>query len=188
MSSKNCSRCGHMSTDDALFCPRCGNSLKGANADPLVGAVIADRYLLVEKIGEGNSGTIYRGEHTTLRKKVAVKVLHHELSTDDKAVERFRREATTVSEIDNEHIVQVLDFGRAEDGRLFFAQEFLDGVTLADVLKQEKQLAPKRVIAIATQVAEALAEAHALGYVHRDLRPRNVMLIKKRGKADFVKL
>src|SRR4051812_17386691 len=176
MSSKNCSRCGHMSTDDALFCPRCGNSLKGANADPLVGKVVADRYLLVEKIGQGGSGTIYRGEHTTLRKKVAVKILHHQLSLDESAIERFRREATTVGEIDNEHILQVLDFGRAEDKRLFFAMEYLEGETLTKILETGGKLAVPRVLDIVTQIAEALMEAHGLGYVHRDLRPRNIYL------------
>src|SRR4051812_14947500 len=127
MSSKLCSRCGHASSDDALFCPRCGNPLQAPGGDPLVGKVIADRYLLVEKRGSGGSGTIYRGEHTTLGRKVAVKVLHEDLSRDEDAVERFRREATTISGIDNEHLVEVLDFGRAADGRLFFAMEYLEG-------------------------------------------------------------
>ena len=161
MSSKNCSRCGHLASDDALFCPRCGNSLQGAAADPLVGTVVADRYLLVDKVGEGNSGTIYRAEHTNLRKKVAVKVLHHELSRDEDAVERFRREAITVGEFDNEHIVSVTDFGRAADGRLFFAMEWLDGETLATVIKRERQLSVPRAVSILRQVSEALVEAHS---------------------------
>jgi len=188
MTSKLCAQCGLAATEDALFCPRCGNSLKPEGGDPLIGAVMAERYLLVERIGQGGSGTIYRGEHTTLRKRVAVKVLHQSLSMDEGALERFRREATTVSEIDNEHIVQVLDFGRAGDGRLFFAMEYLDGETLAGVLEREGRLDVERTIDIVTQIGEALMEAHALGYVHRDLRPRNVFLVKKRSRTDFVKL
>jgi serine/threonine-protein kinase len=185
---KPCTKCGQENGEDALFCPRCGNSLKGAGADPLIGTVVADRYVLVEKIGEGRSGVIYRGEHVTLRRKVAVKILHRQLSEDEAAIERFRREATTVCEIDNDHILEVIDFGRAADGRLFFAMELLDGEPLSKLLEREKRLPVPQVIDILTQAGEALMEAHALGYVHRDLRPRNLFLTRKRGKSDFVKL
>ena len=186
---RHCTQCGASTPDDARFCPGCGAPVATTAAgDPLLGKVIADRYLLVEKIGQGGSGTIYRGEHTTLRKRVAVKILHAQLSTDDTALERFRREATTVAELDNDHILQVLDFGRTDDNRLFFAMEYLEGETLTKVLERDKQLPIPRAIDILTQIAEALMEAHGLGYVHRDLRPRNVFLINKRGRADFVKL
>src|SRR5262245_19315682 len=178
MSSKTCPECGHQASPDALFCPSCGHSLKGAGGDALVGTVLGDRYLLTEKLGEGNSGTIYRGEHTTLRKRVAVKLLHRELSNDEAAIERFRREATTVGEIDNEHIVQVVDFGRAADGRLFIAQEFLEGETLFDVMRKGGPLAVERAVYIASQIADALIEAHGVGFVHRDLRPRNIFLTR----------
>ncbi len=192
---KHCTQCGEAQDDDARFCPRCGTAQLASSPaaaapeeDPLLGKVIAERYLLVEKIGRGASGTIYRAEHTTLRKKVAIKVLHPQLSRDDTALERFRREATTVGELDNDHILQVIDFGRADAERLFFAMEYLDGETLSGVIDREKQLAVPRVVDILTQVAEALVEAHGLGYIHRDLRPRNVFLITRRGRADFVKL
>jgi len=124
----------------------------------------------------------------TLRRKVAIKVLHTELSRDDLAVERFRREATTVAEIDNEHIVEIHDFGRTHDGRLYLAMELLEGETLDGVLARENQLSVERVADILIQVGEALMEAHAIGYVHRDLRPRNLYLAVRRGRANFVKL
>jgi serine/threonine-protein kinase len=185
---KHCTQCGDPQPSDARFCPRCGLAIVAGAEDPMLGKVVAERYRLVEKIGQGGSGTIYRAEHVTLRKRVAVKILHHQLSTDDTAVERFRREATTVCELDNDHILQVLDFGRAEDKRLFFAMEFLEGETLTKVLERDKQLSIPRVIDILTQTGEALMEAHGLGYIHRDLRPRNIFLITRRGRADFVKL
>ena len=102
----------------------------------------------------------------TLRRKVAVKVLHHELSRDDLAIERFRREATTVGEIDNDHIVEVFDFGRMKDGRLFLSMELLDGETLHAAIQGQGKLGIPVVADTLLQIGEALMEAHALGYVH----------------------
>jgi len=156
----------------------------------MVGTTIGERYVLLERMGQGGSGTIYRAEHVTLRRKVAVKVLHHELSRDDLAIERFRREATTVGQIENEHIVEIFDFGRTADGRLYLAMELLEGETLADLIEREGQLEVDRAVDILVQLSETLMEAHAMGYIHRDLRPRNVFLAVRRGKGrrEFVKL
>ncbi len=182
---RHCTQCGAPTPDDARFCPRCGAAVAAAaSSDASLGQVIADRYLLVEKIGQGGSGTIYRGEHTTLRKRVAVKILHAQLSADDRAIERFRREATTVAELDNEHILQVLDFGRTDDNRLFFAMEYLEGEPLTKLVERDKWLTVPRTTDILGQIAEALMEAHSLGYIHRDLRPRNVFLTTKRGRRS----
>lgn len=153
-----------------------------------MGMVVGERFLILERLGHGGSGTIYRAEHVTLRRKVAVKVLHHELSRDELAVERFRREATMVSELDNEHIVEIHDFGRTDDGRLYLAMELLEGETLQDLIKRERRLPVEQTVDVLLQLGEALAEAHAMGYVHRDLRPRNVWLATRRGKSNFVKL
>jgi len=184
-----CGNCGQEFSAVGLFCPACGTAkARNLDGDPLLGARVGDRYLIIERLGHGASGTIYRGEHVTLHRKVAVKVLHHELSRDDLAMERFRREATTVGEIDNEHIVQIFDFGRCDDGRLYLAMELLEGETLDAVLARDKRLAVDRAVDILIQLGEALMEAHAMGYLHRDLRPRNVFLASRRGKANFVKL
>jgi serine/threonine-protein kinase len=188
--SITCEGCKHAYAENALFCPNCGRAKlrTESTADPLIGKLLGDRFLVQELIGQGGSGTIYRAEHVTLRRKVAIKVLHNELSRDDLAVERFRREATTVAEIDNEHIVEIHDFGRIADGRLYLAMELLEGETLDHVLARETTLSVERAADILIQVGEALMEAHAIGYVHRDLRPRNVYLAVRRGKANFVKL
>ncbi len=184
-----CASCGLEFSSDALFCPNCGTAkARDFEGDPLLGKMLGERFLLVERLGHGASGTIYRGEHVTLRRKVAVKVLHEELSRDDLAIERFRREATTVGEIDNEHIVEILDFGRTKDGRLYLAMEMLEGETLDEVLTREKRLSVDRAVDILIQLGEALMEAHAIGYIHRDLRPRNIYLAVRRQRADFVKL
>jgi len=185
-----CAGCKHSYADSALFCPNCGTpkAREPIVQDALVGKVLGERFQVIEQLGQGGSGTIYRAEHVTLRRRVAIKVLHNELSRDDLAVERFRREATTVAEIDNEHIVEIHDFGRTPDGRLYLAMELLEGETLDAVLLKEKQLSVERAADILIQVGEALMEAHAIGYVHRDLRPRNIYLAVRRGKANYVKL
>ena len=191
MVATHCTQCGERQSPDARFCPRCGTAVvetAAPDGDPYLGKVIADRYLLVERIGRGASGAIYRAEHTTLQRKLAIKILHPQLSQDEGAVERFRREATTVGQIDNDHILQVLDFGRTADQRLFFAMELLDGETLNALLVREGRLAPERLVKILLQICDALHDAHAQGYVHRDLRPRNVFLALRRGEREFVKL
>ncbi|MEZ4364799.1 MAG: serine/threonine-protein kinase [Kofleriaceae bacterium] len=184
-----CHSCRFQYADTALFCANCGSAkVRDQAADPLLGKVLGERFLVQEKLGDGTSGTIYRAEHVTLRRRVAIKVLHHELSRDDLALERFRREATSVGELDNEHIVEIHDFGRAPDGRLYLAMELLEGETLDLVIARERQLPFEQVADILIQVGEALVEAHAIGFIHRDLRPRNVFLAVRRGKANFVKL
>ncbi|MFH0899370.1 MAG: protein kinase [Pseudomonadota bacterium] len=183
-----CDRCGKEIPAEALFCSMCGASRTQRDGDPMLGEVIAERYLLRERLGHGGSGTVYLADHITIRRKVAVKLLHHELSRDDLAMERFRREATTVGAIDNDHIVQVLDFGKTSDNRLFLVMEYLQGEVLSDVLLREQKLQVAKVVDVLTQLGEALMEAHAMGYVHRDLRPRNVFLARRRDRDGFVKL
>ena len=184
-----CGSCRREFAATALFCPNCGTpKVAGTGTDPLLGKLLGDRFLVQERIGHGGSGTIYKAEHVTLRRKVAIKVLHDQLSRDDLAIERFRREATTVAEIDNDHIVEIHDFGRTPDGRLYLAMELLEGETLDQVLERESRLPIDQIVDVITQLDEALIEAHAIGYVHRDLRPRNIYLAKRRGRANFVKL
>jgi serine/threonine protein kinase/predicted negative regulator of RcsB-dependent stress response len=183
-----CGSCRHEFAATALFCPHCGRPKVRDDGDVLLGRILGERFLVLERLGQGASGWIYRAEHVTLRRKVAIKVLHHELSRDDLAIERFRREATTVADIDNEHIVEIHDFGRTPDGRLYLAMELLEGETLDVVLARDGQLPVDKVADIMTQVGEALVEAHAIGYIHRDIRPRNVFLQVRRGRPNFVKL
>ena len=183
-----CQSCRRELAPSALFCPGCGSPRVKESADVLLGKVLGDRFLILERLGHGTSGTLYRGEHVTLRRKVAIKVLHDELSRDDLAVERFRREATSVAELDNEHIVEIHDFGRTPDNRLYLAMELLEGETLDQTLAREGRLDVERAVDVLTQVGDALAFAHSVGFVHRDLRPRNLFLSVRRGKANFVKL
>jgi len=173
---------------EARFCPRCGTPQKQAAEDPLVNRKLDDRYLLLELVGEGGSGKVYMARHVALGKRVAVKILHRALVHDSQASERFRKEAQAVANLENPHILQVFDYGQTPDGSPYIVMELLQGETLAARLSRKKTLSLQELLPIFEQIADGLGEAHALGYVHRDLRPRNIMLVEKDGRSDFVKI
>jgi len=155
--------------------------------DPLVGAVLADRYQIVRRIGEGGMGAVYEAKHTVIGKRVAVKVLLEKFLAKSDFVARLLQEARLASSIGHEHIVDVTDFGTTSDGRSFVVMEFLDGESLAELAMREAPLPIDRSVGIARQVASALGAAHAKGIFHRDVKPENIYLVK-RGDADFVKV
>jgi serine/threonine-protein kinase len=155
--------------------------------DPLVGAVLADRYQIVRRIGEGGMGAVYEAKHTVIGKRVAVKVLLEKFLAKSDFVARLLQEARLASSIGHEHIVDVTDFGTTSDGRSFVVMEFLDGESLAELAMREAPLPIERSLGIARQVASALGAAHAKGIFHRDVKPENIYLVK-RADADFVKV
>jgi serine/threonine-protein kinase len=156
--------------------------------DPRLGAVIAERYRLLERVGEGGMGAVYRGEHVTLRKRVAVKFLHPELSRIPDVVARFEREAVAAANLDHRNVVAAHDFGKTKDGLFFLVMEFVEGGSLRALLDKEHRLAPPRAVRIARHIAAALNRAHSLGIVHRDLKPENVVLVECDGDPDFAKV
>jgi serine/threonine protein kinase len=133
-------------------------------------------------------GAVYLAEHPLIGKRVALKVIHRELSSNKEVVQRFFQEARSVNQIGNEHIVEIHDFGITDNGDHFFIMEYLEGPTLATVLSREKVLAVMRALHIGSQIAAALAATHAAGIVHRDLKPDNIMLTPRLGDPDFVKV
>jgi serine/threonine protein kinase/uncharacterized tellurite resistance protein B-like protein len=155
--------------------------------DPLIGTVLAERYKVLERIGEGGMGAVYVGRHVTLGKRVALKVLKQEMSYDITIVERFLREAKATSSIEHENVVEIMDFGHTPGGSAFFVMEFLRGRELAAVMDDGKAMPWARAKGILIQVAHALAAAHDNGIVHRDMKPGNVFLISRAGE-DFVKV
>jgi tRNA A-37 threonylcarbamoyl transferase component Bud32 len=159
-----------------------------AERDPMLGRVLGERYRLVARIGEGGMGTVYRAEHVVLRKRMAVKVLRHHLSRDEDLVRRFQQEAIAASEIGQENIVSVTDFGRTPEGSVYFVMEELDGESLAAVLAGSGPLQVERATLVLAQVCRALAAAHAHGIVHRDLKPDNVIVVRREDGTDFVKV
>src|SRR3954454_588589 len=155
--------------------------------DPLVGAALAGRYLIIRRIGEGGMGAVYEARHVVIGKRVAVKVLLEKFLTKSDFVARLLQEARLASSIGHENIVDVTDFGTTDDGRSFVVMEFLDGEALSQLVMREAPLPVERSLRIARQVASALGAAHAKGIYHRDIKPENVYLVR-RGDADFVKV
>jgi hypothetical protein len=137
--------------------------------------LLGERYRLVRMMGLGGMGTVWEAEDEILGRPVAVKVLSESLAAGERAVRRFEREAEASARLSGPHIAAVYDFGRSE-GRPYMVMELVRGETLADRLTREGPLPPQEAARIATQVAEALEEAHAAGIVHRDVKPGNLML------------
>ena len=160
--------------------------------DLLIGQTIGN-YLVTQKLGEGGMGAVYLAEHPTIGKKVALKVLHSEFSTNQEVAARFFQEAKAVNDIGHPNIVDIVDFGILQAGTsreqlVYFIMEYLAGSTLSQVIRSESPLPPERALTIALQVADALSASHKCGIVHRDLKPDNIILLQRGRERDFVKL
>ena len=153
----------------------------------LVGTTISDRYKIEKLLGEGGMGAVYQVEHVLMRKRMAIKVLHPEMTRLPEVVARFEREAMAAAHIEHPNVVTATDFGKLEDGSFFLALEYVEGKSLREVIANGR-MDLGRALHIARQIASALSRAHALKIVHRDLKPENVMLVERDGDPDFVKV
>jgi serine/threonine-protein kinase len=160
-----------------------------ASAKPLleVGAVVAERYRVLEALGEGAMGAVYLVEHVHMRKRLALKVLREAVSANAEVVERFEREARAAAHIEHPNVATATDFGRTENGSFFLALEYVPGQSLRALVAQGP-LAAGRAVDFAMQMASALAKAHSLGIVHRDLKPENVMIVTREKEPEQVKI
>jgi eukaryotic-like serine/threonine-protein kinase len=158
-----------------------------ASATALVGQLVSGRYRIEKLIGEGGMGAVYLAEHTHMRKRVALKLLHAEMSADEEVLARFRREAEAAAHVEHPNVASATDFGQLEDGSFFLVLEYVEGRSLRSEL-DAGPIAPRRVLHISRQMCLALERAHAAGIVHRDLKPENVMLVQKADDPDFVKV
>ena len=144
-------------------------------------------YKLDRELAEGGMATIHLAHHALLKRPTALKILKRHLATDE-LLARFEREVRLASELDHPNNVEIYDFGHTTDGLFYYAMEYVDGVTLADLVVREGPLPLARMRRVVTQICAALAEVHAKGMVHRDVKPDNVMLCERGGEPDFVKV
>jgi eukaryotic-like serine/threonine-protein kinase len=160
-------------------------------AAALIGQVIDGKYRLDSMIGRGGMGAVFRGFQLSMDRRIAVKIIHPELAADPAVSRRFAREARGTFKVESEHAIKVLDFAESRSpmaGLLYMVMEFLDGRTVAKELDVDGPLAPRRALHVAGQVAQALATAHRIGIIHRDIKPDNIMLIRHNDDPDFAKV
>jgi tRNA A-37 threonylcarbamoyl transferase component Bud32 len=207
---QNCLRCGTVNEPNARFCSACGGALLHSmppterapshlrtpsqpptraphRADPLLGLVVAERYRVLEFLGRGGMGVVYKAEHSRIGKVLALKLLTGELTRDVEQVARFKREAEMASRLSHPNTVQVFDFGGA-DGLAYLAMEYVRGEDLGHIVNASGPMPGERMAKIMVQICSSLGEAHDKGIIHRDLKPENIMVVKGPSGEDVVKV
>jgi tRNA A-37 threonylcarbamoyl transferase component Bud32 len=193
---KSCPVCQRTFPNDAGFCPADGTQLTAASLAPVapnaedarIGARLCGRYDVRRVVADGGMGRVYEGIDKETDSRVALKVLHPDVSKDEVAMERFKREYEISSLLPHDHIVKVMDFQRdVVSSTWMLVMEFLEGEELRVVLKRDKVLLPERLVRMLSQVAIGLDGAHDRNFIHRDLKPDNIFLCGTR-EGDIVKL
>jgi serine/threonine protein kinase/Flp pilus assembly protein TadD len=184
-----CPNCQYENPSETKFCGNCGTSLPSAGEVPvqatrtlltsmrdlIIGSTFAGRYQVIEELGKGGMGKVYKVQDTKIEEKVALKLLNLELAPGDKTLDRFRNELKLARKISHRHVCRMYDLGEAE-GIPYITMEYVSGEDLKSLIRRIGQFTVGKAIFIALQVCEGLAEAHRLGVVHRDLKPQNIMI------------
>jgi eukaryotic-like serine/threonine-protein kinase len=184
---KVCPQCGREYETTARFCPADGTALRPKDSDSLVGRVLADRYHILKRIGEGGMGRVYLGEHVKMNRQCAIKVMSPALVNDNESAARFAREASNAARIIHPNVAAVFDYGESE-GLIYLVMEYVDGEPLSRILAREAPLAVERALELARQIADGLGAAHELGIIHRDLKPDNILVSRSRAGREVPKV
>jgi len=185
LEAKKCNTCGSTFPGALNFCPNDGQPLVAM--DSLIGKLLDGRYRVESLLGSGGMGVVYRATHIHLDSEFAVKILNPELVANQQAIERFRREAKAAGRIRHPNAIQVTDFGVTADKIVYLVMEIVRGISLRDLIQQERALDYHRVVSLMDQACAAVEAAHQSGVTHRDLKPDNI-LIQQAGKAERVKV
>ena len=157
-------------------------------ADSYVGREVAGQFRIVERIGSGGMGAVYKADQPQMNRHVAIKILHSRYLSRKDLVSRFRREARAMSHLSHPNTARVFMYGQLEDGACYFVMEHLEGRNLAQLVRRDGPMEPKRAIHVMAQVCGALDEAHRAGIIHRDLKPENIFLTNQGGIQDYPKV
>jgi serine/threonine protein kinase len=190
VSRVTCPQCENACEEEHKFCPVCGfpiGQVAGKSDDPMIGSTLPGGYVILELVGVGGMGRVYRAEQQALGRTVAVKIIHPHLHGDESTAARFITEARAASRLNHPNSVAVIDFGK-NGNQLYLVMEFLRGKDLARVMYEEGYLPFPRIIDVATQTLAALSEAHHLDIIHRDLKPENIVLEPRRTGGDMIKV
>jgi len=192
-----CPKCQTDNPDTLKFCGECGTqliptkevsapteTLEAAKEELATGSIFAGRYQIIEELGKGGMGKVYKAQDTDLKEKVAIKLLKPEIAADKKTIERFRNELKFARKIRHKNVCQMYDLNK-EEGTHYITMEYVDGKNLKSMIRMMGQLSSGKTISIAKQVCEGLTEAHRLGVVHRDLKPQNIM-VDEEGNARIM--
>ena len=194
--SEKCPKCQFENPDDTVYCGKCGTQFQAQEKIEVTetietpkeeltrGTTFADRYEIIEELGRGGMGKVYRVEDTKLKLEVALKLIKPEIASDKKTIERFRNELKTARMIAHKNVCRMFDMGESKESH-FITMEFIRGEDLKSLVRKMGQLSAGQAISIAKQVCDGLIEAHKLGVVHRDLKPQNIM-IDKQGDARIM--
>jgi eukaryotic-like serine/threonine-protein kinase len=188
LDSKICLECNRQFTGIVSACPHDGTPLINVVKDPLVGTTLAGNYEILEFLGQGGMGVVYKARHALMDRVVAIKMLQAALITDSMSVKRFQQESKAASRINHPNVISVFDFGISPTGQPYIVMDFLAGTSLATIIKTDGQVGVERTIKILTQACDGLNHAHRQGVIHRDLKPSNIVLIEFNGERDFVKV
>ena len=187
-----CLKCQFENPPDSDFCSKCGTKLPSSEdiflshtetletprEELTTGSTFAGRYQIIEELGKGGMGKVYKAHDTEIKEKVALKLIKPEVAADKKTVERFRNELKFARKIRHENVCQMYDLNK-EEGTYYITMEYVSGEDLKDTITRIGQFPIAKTISIAKQVCEGLAEAHRAGVVHRDLKPQNIMIDKE---------
>jgi len=183
---KRCPACEREFTGTLVVCQHDGTLLIPVK-ESLVGQTLANKYHVLEEIGQGGMSIVYKGRHEFMDREVAIKMLQSQLLNDQTSVKRFQREATAVAALQHPNVISVYecDFYM---GQPYLVMEYLIGESLTDLIKRDNHISFDRVIQIFIKVTGALEHAHQQGVLHRDLKSSNVMLVESEGKQEIVKV
>lgn len=158
-------------------------------AEDFIGKELLGQFKVIERIGRGGMGEVYKAEQPAMDRMVAIKILHAKLATRPDLVSRFRREARAMSRLSHPNSARVFLYGHLEDSdQLYIVMEYLAGIDLARLVRRDGPVEITRAIRIMIQVLGALEEAHSVGVIHRDLKPENILLTEQGGIRDFPKV